>query len=301
MCKMIAYSNEWFYGAHYIEESGGHYAFGIYGLLQYIAPYSGRISTSLDEIREYFSMSEDSRTYMKHLKNGIKYLYDKEMIEFYSNPHMKEKIDFDVTMTKGKTPLYIRIINIPKIRYTLIKHTEFERIIDDEVLNANTKLELLCYFSSIICYTDVKRNISYPSLNALNTASKVGRLSTCSKYNDMLQDMEIIVYDNAGVKVRKKEPSETGEDNGYVSNTYGRPEYKHEVDKYIQQLRDTHRAKELKKTDKNRANELRRYATSLRHARNRLANYTNEEDIKKEKANIRRLEALYKALSDSKE
>lgn len=299
MCKMIAYSNEWFRGSHYIEESGGHYAFAVYGLLQYIAPYNGKIVTSLDAIREYFCISEDSRAHMKNLKSGIKYLHDKNMIEFYSNPYMKEKIDFDITMIKGKTLLFIRLANMPKNRLTLIKYSEFERILEDIKLNSNTKMELLCYFSAIISYTDVERNVSYPSLNVLNNASKVGRISTCIMYNNMLQDMELIVYDNAGVKVRNDMPSETGEDNGYVSNTYGRPEFKDAVDAYIQQLRNTHRAYHEADHKKKRANTLRSLAKKISNSKKRLEAYTNEDDIKAERANLKSLEAQYRALKDS--
>ena len=198
--RNIKFSNEWFHGAHYIEERGGHYAFAIYGLLQYIAPYSGRIVTSIDMIREYFSMSDDSRTYMKHLKNGIKYLYDKEMIEFYSNPHMKEKIDFDVTMIKGKTPLYIRVINMPKTRLTLIKYTEFERIMDDITLSSNTKMEMLCYFSTIISFMNPDKHCCNPSLDTINKVAKVGRISTCIKYNDKLKAMGLIMYTHKRTK-----------------------------------------------------------------------------------------------------
>ena len=302
MCKMISFSNQWFIDSHYLGETDVcHYAFAVYGLLQYIEPYHGAIVTSIDMIREYLSISEDSKAYMKHLKSAIKFLHDKEMIEFYSDIYMQEKIDCNIDRFKGKTFMYIRLINRPKDRMTLIKFTEFERILKESTLTSNAKMEMICYFSTIICHLDVKRKVSYPKLARLKDIARIGRYSTCTAYNNKLQDMGIMLYDNAGVKSRNYDAKGTGEDNGYVSNTYARPEHELELNQYIQQLRETHRAREVSKQKRSRGNTLKSIAMSIYHAKNRLEEYTNEEDIKAEKANIRRLEAQYKALSDSKE
>lgn len=297
MCKMINFSNEWFHGAHYIEQSGGHYAFAIYGLLQYIAPYGGRIVTSIDMIREYFSMSEDSRTHMKHLKNGIKFLYEQEMIEFYSNPLMTNKIECDVDMIKGKSMLFIKLINLPQNRMTLIKQTEFEKIIDDVTLSSNTKMEMLCYFSAIISHININENVSYASMELLKTEAKIGRYSTCISYNKKLVEIGIMIYGNAGTKSRNTNSKCTGEANGNVSNTYARPEHQFELDQYIHNMQESQRAFQTSEEIREKGRKSTSLKMRINNARKRLAKYTDQKDIDAEKANLLSLEAQYRALT----
>lgn len=77
--------------------------------------------------------------------------------------------------------------------------------------------------------------MAFPSFDTLQEEVQIGRRENCVKYNEVLRDMGLMVYGNAGVF------SIDGQ--GGVSNTYARAEYSAELDGEISRLSDTHRRK----------------------------------------------------------
>lgn len=262
MDKMICYDNEWFTGAHYIKE-GGHYAFAIYGYIQYQAPYSKNITTSLDDIATVFGMGIGRRLTLSKLKDAIKFLQQKGMVELYTEHRFKEVADSRYIDTlKGKSSLYIKIKNEPKERYTLIKYEEFEKILFEEDITANLRVELMCYFSAIIFHINDNTKICFPAINLLNSEACVGKDSTCTTHNKRLVDMKLIAYKSVGYTHYK-----TGEQLPYH---YSRPEHALLLQAEIEAKRAIYRVHALSQTKTDIVNEMRRQANKITKGKQKL-------------------------------
>lgn len=293
---MIPYDNEWFYGNHHCK-NGGHYAFALYGALQYITPYSEESNTMfcMDMIKSLIRIEEDNRTHMKHLKEALKYLHEQELIKFYLSALSQEEVEVDTEKLKGKTLLYVRL-NVPTSRMTLIKYTDIEKILffnEDEPIH---KLMMYSQFGAIIYHINQERKIAFPSLKQIGLEANIGSETTVIKFNRRLVELEVLIYKNAGTKSRTNS-NVTGESNGNVSNTYARPEHQFQLDMHITKEQEEHRAKAQGDAVRVKGNDKRRYQTTIYHARKAIANTTDEKVIAEKQQLIDVNIALYMALT----
>lgn len=295
----MVYDNEWFYGAHYIEKSGGHYAFAIYGLLQHLEPYNNKIVISLDAIRDCLGFDKNTRDTTKHLKDGLKFLLEHKMVGSYTDFYMNKDIDINFSTLKGKSTLFLKIINKPQSRFTLIKDSEFDVIAINNDMSPSRKFAMLCYFSTIVSHINKDEKVSYPKMELLMKEAKIGRYSTCTEFNNKLVELGVLIYGNAGVKSQIAS-NKTGERSGYVSNTYARPENEFELQERLHKMQETNRANHISEEKRAKGNKARSIWKSWYHANKRLEGYINTGNIAKieeEKIKIRICEAEYKVLT----
>lgn len=300
MCKKIVFSNEWFNGAHYIKKSGGHYAFTVYGLLQYITPYDGRVIISLDGIRECLGMNKTTRDNTKNLKDALKFLIENSMIRLYKSYHSEEVIDCDFDNLKCKTFLFLEVVNMPDNRMTLIDYNEFTSIVIKGSLSISQRMAMLCYFSAIISHINSVTKVAFPKIKLLKEEAYIGRESTCISFNNSLSDMGILIFGNAGVKSRGQ-GSTTGESDGYVSNTYARPQHEAQLQERLKNMQETHRANHISSEKRKIGNRKRGLSTQIRWAKMALKEFVDNDEMDKaelKRVEIKALEAEYNILKE---
>lgn len=296
MCKMIPYDNEWFYGKHHCK-NGGHYAFALYGALQYITPYSQESSTMfcVDMIKSLMGIDEDNRTHMKHLKEALKYLHSQNLISFYLTPFSPQKATVDLDKLKGKTLMYVRITT-PTSKMTLIKYTDIEKILFLNQDEPAHKMMMYSQFGAIISHINQNSKIAFPALRQIGIEAYIGSDTTVIKFNKRLVELGVLIYKNAGTKSRQFSTL-TGEANGNVSNTYARPENQFELDAHIAKEQEEQRALLQGEERRAKGNSKRRYKTTISQARKAIANTTDEKVIAEKQQLIEANIALYKALT----
>lgn len=263
---MLIYSNEWFTGAHYIEESG-HYPFTVYGVLQYFENCDNNVVISLNGIMSFIGMRETKENLAK-LKECIRYLHKKHLIEFYSDIHFKYLTNCNIDRVKGKTLLHIKLINMPDSKFTLIKTSELIAIMSDTDLKASVKAELYVYFCCIMSFFNQTTKVAHPTLDTLNKTAIVGKESTCTTHNRRLKALGILIYDNAGYKNIKSGIA--------TSNTYTRPEFQFELDESIGKKQKNHRSVIFGERLKEITKEKQSISAKLRHRERDYQSFIND-------------------------
>lgn len=197
--RQIPFSNEWFSGQHRIAEAG-YYPFAIYGLLWYIEPMDVGIATTIENILLWFKMETTKRRNADKIKEALKYLHEQGIIVFYEDIQHTIPASIDIDQIKNRTPLYIGIKERPQEKYTLIRFSEFKKLLLDEVHTGNAKVRLMCYFGAIISHINSQSKYCYPSLDVLHNVACISRTDTCSEYNLFLMDeLKMIMFQSSGV------------------------------------------------------------------------------------------------------
>lgn len=243
MKKNIIATNGWFRDRHLLKQ-GGWYALAVYMVLQKMQQMDGKIITSIGELIEYMMADRKNETVVSSVKGAIKFLAQEGLIVLYEDIHMMKQAECDLKNAKTGQALYMRIGELPTREYTQVTVDELNTIMSNPRLKSKQKAQVLSYFMAIISHVDTKTKIAFPSFDALQEEAQIGRRDNCKQFNEVLREMGLLIYANAGV-VRVD-----GE--GRVSNTYARPQHRAELDADIERLRQTHRRNysELEKYDK---------------------------------------------------
>ena len=281
-------TNEWFKGDHIIEQ-GGHYALAIYMILQKMQQMDGKIITSIGELIAYMMADRKNETLVSSVKGAIYFLAQEKFIVLYDDIHMTTTIVGDLKNAKIAQALYIKIGELPKVGYTQITVDELNTIMESKGLKAKKKVQMLCYFMAIVIHIDAKTKVAFPSLDSLRDIVGI-RKESCKEFNEMLQDMGLIVYYNAGVLRIDGE--------GRVSNTYARAEHRAELETEIKRLRQTHRRNH---------SELEKYqiVDMKRSLKQKMNNLQHKEEIReltmKEQKQLEKLQEQYNQLLNEQE
>lgn len=282
-------TNEWFRNKHLLEK-GGHFALGIYMILQKMQQLDGKIIVSIGELIEYMMADRKNETVVQYVKEAIAFLAQEKLIVLYGDIHMTEIIECDLKNAKTGQALYIKIGELPKVGYTQITIDELNTIISNQNLKAKQKAQMLSYFMAIISHIDAKTKVAFPSFDTLQDEAQIGRRDNCKQFNETLKEMRLLVYGNAGV---------TNLDNtGCVANIYARAEHEAELKAKIMRLRETQSWKSREIIKYHNADMKR----SLKQKINNLQKKAEQEKLTmKEQRQLEKLYEQYNELSDRKE
>lgn len=246
-------SNEWFRGNGYLA-AGGHTSFCSY--VQILKRRGlDRISIiSMDILLEELGSPRSSALTKQQLLDSLFFLYEHKLIRFFKDFNLTSELtELEMRSLKLTTILYCSLPVISS-EYSLIRVNEVQTILSSDLKVADKK-GLLATFGCLLSHINTKSKICYPSMELIKHEAKIGRNETCSKYIDLLVELGLIIYDNAGIKTYMNDEGVISVMN--LSNTYARPEDGELLQCSIDTLRERAKFKPLSKNRKKLVNEKR--------------------------------------------
>lgn len=237
-----------------------------------------------------FTNSKTRRNKRKELMIIINLMQENGLIKFYHDFTLEDVVPFDVDV-KDNIIRYCKVIKFKDVDG--IKDAYFIKVTKQEIgkiLSAkSSKLELLIHYLTIIGFEDTVKKVAFPQIETIINASNISNKS-CIKYSELLMEMEVMYYANAGMKYNPEDKSYQA-----FSNTYGRWCNKSYVDSYIKYILSNEKDKicnttEVKQKRSHRSRGLAVRINNLEKMKNRTPDEDQELiDKQIEHINIRKI------------
>lgn len=204
------------------------------------------------------------------LLTAIQMMQEDSIITFYADLSFVDEARFDVKV-KDNQSLYC---NVEKFEVDKFPDCRFIRITRHEFVNImkakSKRLELLMHYVSIMHYENNGDKLCYPSFKGLHKITGYAQ-NTCTTYNELLVELCVLYYDNAGAIYDTRDKMHKQK-----SNTYGRWVNKDLVDDKIAEIRLKNESRIYNDSGEKQKNRNER--VSLKHK----ANNTDDEVAKAE-------------------
>lgn len=162
----------------------------------------------------------------KELLRVVKLMEKNNVITFYKDESFENVVLFDDKI-KNHQDLYYNVEKFDDTNFIKLTRLEFVNIMKSE----SNRLELLVHFMSVMHYENNLEQVCYPSLEGLYNITGYAK-NTCIRYNDMLRDLQVLYFDNAGM-----EYDTSDQQFKQKTNTYGRWVNKDIVDDKVAEIR----------------------------------------------------------------